>query len=136
MTNKVRPGIIQIPGKQVRGHLADSEAGDNFCGIVSSIASEQFAKNPPPGRIRRTIEYGPEYGHMDIWIYGYLAIWIFGYLDSGKANGLLHAHNGILCGVAPAGFFFFQENTSPVFCQTKTVNSLFYQHNLVQDLAT
>ena len=41
------------------------------CGIVSLIASEQFAKNPPPGRIRQTFESEPEYGYLEMWIIGF-----------------------------------------------------------------
>ena len=40
-------------------------------GSVSFIASVQFVKNPPPGQIWQTCEYGPESGYLHFWIFGF-----------------------------------------------------------------
>ena len=92
-------------------------------GIVSLIASEQFAKNPPPRRIGKP---RIEAQNMEIWISGYLDIWIFGYLDSGKNGLLMHLQSGLLCGAALPGAFFYRTSTSLVFLQPKPVFLAFY----------
>ena len=86
-------------------HL-DGFADSEIHGIVSLIASEPFAKNPPPRRIGKPSNM---VRNMDIWKSGYLDIWIFGYLDSGKNSLLLHPQSGFLCGAAVPGPFIFTE---------------------------
>ena len=92
-------------------------------GIVSLIASEQFAKNPPSRRIGKTSNM---VRNTDIWKSGYLDIWIFEYLDPDKNDLLLHPQSGLLCGAALPGAFFSRKNTSLVFLQAKTMFLAFY----------
>ena len=74
-----------------------------ICGIVSLIASEQFAINPPPGRIGKPSNMVL---NMDIWM--------LGYLDSGKKQFVAASQFGLVCGAALPGAFFYRKSRSLV----------------------
>ena len=120
--HKIRRGVILATFWQ---RITDSE----IVGIVLLIASEHFAKNPPPRRIGKPSNKNQ---NMDIWKCGYLEnldIGISGYLDSGQNSLLLHPQSGLLCGAALPGAFS-RKNRSLGFCNlkqcflhsTKTIN--------------
>ena len=84
-------------------------------GIVSLIASEQFAKNPPPRRIGKpsNMDQNMVSGHLNSWISGYLDIWTSGYLDSGKNQFVAASPIRTSVWCSPAGGFFFQKKHVP-----------------------
>ena len=99
--------------------LGRARRGTYIHGIVSLIASEHFAKNPPPRRIGKPSNMGQK---LDIWISGYLNIWISGYLDIWILVKTLCCCIPTLrfCVVQPCRFSCFPEKSmSLVFCNLK-----------------
>ena len=87
-------------------------------GIVSLIASEQFAKNPPPRRIGKPSNMVRNIvsGYLDNWIAGYVDIWISGFWSKQWVDAS-SIRTSVWC--SPAVFFSREKTGSWCFCNLK-----------------